>query len=267
MVKFLTGFVVLTLVVSFVSYIQPRQTLDDYTLTGVKSIEGLRNASGLTVQGDSGSLWMVINSPAQLLELQNNDVVRTIDLYGFDDTEGICWLRDDLFVVAEERKITLNVISITANTKKITKEDIIHSFQVGLEIPKNKGIEALCFDRERSELLFMTEKRPIRMFRVKVEGEKLFDCRQVSPHGHFEWTMRDASGVSIIDDRIAVLSDESRSINFYNFEGSFEDQVLLKNGYNNMDHNAPQAEGICTDTAGNLYICSEPNILYTFSKK
>ena len=69
MTKFLTAFVLFTLVVSFVSYIQPRQTLDDYHLRSVNTIEGLRNASGVTTQESTGSMWMVINSPAKLFEV------------------------------------------------------------------------------------------------------------------------------------------------------------------------------------------------------
>ncbi|NQZ56210.1 MAG: SdiA-regulated domain-containing protein, partial [Lentisphaeraceae bacterium] len=225
------------------------------------------NASGLTMQESTGSMWMIINCPAQLLEINNDRVVRTIKLQGFNDTEGICWICDDIFVIAEERETTLNVVRINVTTECISKEEVIDTLYADIQVRKNKGIEGLCFDRESNELLFVTEKKPIRLFRVKLAGDKLSNCREVKVKTNFEWTMRDASGVSIVDNRVAILSDESSSINFYNRDGELKDQLLLKRGYNNIESVIPQAEGICTDAEGNLYVCSEPNLFYKFSKK
>ena len=52
-----------------------------------------------------------------------------------------------------------------------------------------------------------------------------------------------------------------------NTEGRTVDRLYLTAGWSGLSEDIPQAEGIALDDAGDLYIVSEPNLFYRFTKK
>lgn len=63
-----------------------------------------------------------------------------------------------------------------------------------------------------------------------------------------------------------VLSDQSRSINELDSAGRFVSVRSLLGGISDLRRSAPQPEGMTMDRDGNLYVVSEPNLFYKFSK-
>ena len=49
-------------------------------------------------------------------------------------------------------------------------------------------------------------------------------------------------------------------------DGRLVSQLELTKSSAGLPADIPQAEGVATDEAGNLYIVSEPNMLYTFTR-
>ena len=63
-----------------------------------------------------------------------------------------------------------------------------------------------------------------------------------------------------------MLSDEAALLSEVNYSGDILSILELDSGFNGLDDRVPQAEGVCLDSSENLYIVSEPNILYLYSK-
>ncbi len=64
-----------------------------------------------------------------------------------------------------------------------------------------------------------------------------------------------------------VLSDESRLLLELDAQGEPVSFISLVGGFNGLSDSIEQAEGVTMDAAGNIYVVSEPNLLYVFSKK
>ena len=80
--------------------------------------------------------------------------------------------------------------------------------------------------------------------------------------------MSDVSDI-FYDDRtghLLVLSDESKSVVECTVEGKEISRLSLKAGSAGLKDTIGQPEGITMDDEGNLFICSEPNVLYCFSR-
>lgn len=76
-----------------------------------------RDASGLALHRDTGHLWVVIDKPERLVEFTDEgEFVSTVELTGFEDTEGLCHLGGDRFAIAEERKMRITLVEIPRGT-------------------------------------------------------------------------------------------------------------------------------------------------------
>ena len=63
-----------------------------------------------------------------------------------------------------------------------------------------------------------------------------------------------------------ALSDESRLVIELNAEGKPVSTLSLLRGMHGLKRSVPQAEGVAMDDRGVLYLVSEPNLFYVFSK-
>ena len=66
---------------------------------------------------------------------------------------------------------------------------------------------------------------------------------------------------------LLILSDESKCVVECTVDGKkMVSRMFLKEGSAGLTRTLKQPEGITMDDSGNLYICSEPNVLSVFSK-
>ena len=65
---------------------------------------------------------------------------------------------------------------------------------------------------------------------------------------------------------LLALSDESRLVVEVDAKGEPISSLSLLPGQQGLKDSAPQAEGITMDENGTLYLTSEPNLFYRFSK-
>ncbi len=80
--------------------------------------------------------------------------------------------------------------------------------------------------------------------------------------------VRDLSSLQF-DERsghLLALSDESRLVLELNTEGKPISSLSLLAGRSGLSRSVPQGEGIAMDHQGALYLVSEPNLFYRFSK-
>jgi len=81
---------------------------------------GVNNLSGIAYSGETNLLYGVLNFPASILEIDlDGNLVRTITLTNFDDTEGIVHIGGNQFAVTEERNRRIVFVTIGSNTTNV----------------------------------------------------------------------------------------------------------------------------------------------------
>jgi uncharacterized protein YjiK len=250
----------------------PGLRLNQYTLTGTPiPLSGIAdNASGLTFNTDTGTLFAIINNPEQLVELNTSGkVLRTITLEGFEDTEGLAYMGNQQFAIIEERKRAIILVSIQTDTQTIELKK-----QRSLSLPppnsnfNNNGFEGLTIDIKTGRLFIVNEKRPRQLIQIdgfasnkpNISVSNLLDLEN-KPMGN-----RDFSGIYYDQqfNRLILLSDESRQLVEVGMDGLVSSRLKLQTGYAGLTNSIPQAEGVTLDNDGTLYVLSEPNLLYKF---
>lgn len=246
--------------------------LDNYRLTRAPIELGgdIGNASGLTYNRQSESLFLILNGPTRVLELsRTGERLRTIELEGFDDTEDIVHLGGSRFAVIEEKRRTLVVIDITADTATVSY-DPARSYLVETEETGNKGLEGLAFDPRTQVFYAAREKRPRQIYRFTLPT----GASQVGTDSPWNAQRRsngllDLSAVHLdmVTDRILLLSDESKALIEVDKAGREKSRLRLEKGQGGLLRDIPQAEGVTLADDRTLYICSEPNLLYIYAPK
>lgn len=180
------------------------------------------------------------------------------------DPEAMEWMEDNLFRVGSEKEGSAWLVNI--DILKGTYQ-LLSSIQLkDYTRPGNKGLEGLAWDKENQVLFAAKEKKPVMISRVDVQSEE----NSVSTLPTSATTsVRDVSGLHYHSPTasLLVLSDKSGKVLEINREGLVTDRLYLNAGWAGLTQNIPQAEGIALDDAGNLYIVSEPNLFYRFTKK
>jgi uncharacterized protein YjiK len=238
-------------------------------------IEGLQNnASALTYNWESGTLFTTINHPPQIVELSNaGELLRRIPVAGVDDLEGITHMEGKLYVLVDERKQQVYRVAIDADTRHI---DVAQAPRIGLGLflNGNLGFEGITWDEQRHRLFVAKEKTP-RVFeidgmpRLMDAGELNLQIREWIPRQPFRRFMRDLSSLSR-DERtghMLLLSDESRLLAEYDAAGELAGLMLLWRGFHGLAASVPQAEGVAVGRDGTIYLISEPNLFYRFERR
>ncbi len=230
-----------------------------------------QNLSGITYNKKTGTLFLITNAPTQIHEISTNgDCLRKIELIDFYDTEGIVHLYDNYFAVLEERRRTLNIIHINTETTQIAVDRIVQSLSLSLEDNDNKGFEGIAYNPDNRLFYIVKEEPPLQL--LKVEGLINKTRIKISSQPRlirFDLYMDDFSGLHFDSKtrHLLFLSDESKMVAEVSLQGEQVSFMELEKGFSGLHADIPQAEGIAMDGKRNIYIVSEPNLIYTFSKK
>ncbi|MDR1611579.1 MAG: SdiA-regulated domain-containing protein [Planctomycetota bacterium] len=244
-----------------------RATLDALAIEGVDG-----NLSGLTWNGDTKTLFAVVNRPARIVELSTGgETLRMIDLFGFDDPEALEYIGDGRFIVADERVQRLVSVDIGPETREIRAEGL-QRLAIGQGAGGNKGLEGLAWDPVNGKLYVAKERAPVRIYEItgfphdpnmtldiEVTGNRTRDDRLF---------VSDISGLYFNRQyrHLLALSHESRLVIEVDESGCPISSLSLAGGQG-LSQSIPQAEGIAMDDRNNLYVVSEPNLFYVFRKK
>ncbi|UUD62496.1 SdiA-regulated domain-containing protein [Pseudomonas seleniipraecipitans] len=250
--------------------------LNDYKVViEAQPIEGLEDdVSALTYDPDRQSLFTVTNQHPKLIELSlDGKVLRQIELVGFGDPEAVEYVAPGRFVIADERAQRLVKVRVDNGTTSINAADG-QQMSLGLEMGgKNKGFEGLAYDLKGQRLFVAKERDPMRIY--EVHGFPNLDPQAPDPLQIRDDRKRDA-GIFVRDlsslhfdsrtGHLLALSDESRLVVELDQEGKPISSLSLLPGQHGLSKSVPQAEGITVDDKGVLYLTSEPNLFYVFSK-
>ena len=247
--------------------------LNNYTLQAgpirIKNV--LDNASGLTFSPKTQSLFMVVDEPELVIELElEGRVKRTIPLRGFQDLEGITHVEGAAYAIVEERRGIIWLVQISEETSSID-----YSRAVGLSsvvrAPWNDGIEGISYDSTNGLFYGVKEMNPRKIYSFPLLAVKSKSLRVTHP-----WDMekdslglRDLSGIYYHAEtgRLLILSDESKCVVECTTQGREMGRLSLRAGSAGLVRDIPKPEGIAMDDRGRLYILSEPNLLYIFVRQ
>lgn len=234
-----------------------------------RPIDGVAdNASGITYDHDRDSLWVVLNSPPTLVELDMDlQFQRRIELRNFKDTEGVAYLGEGEFAIVDERHMAVVVATIEEGTDTLDRhqlrELILYRDGTG-----NNGLEGIAVDRPEKRLYAVSESDPGQLFKVDgflQHGQthsvgRSLEARDVGMDDlsglHFDATTR----------HLLLLSAESRKLAEVDLSGNTISSMALQAGLGGLTATVPQAEGVTLDADGRLYLVSEPNLIYRFSR-
>lgn len=248
--------------------------LPDYRVDiEAQPIAGLANdVSALTYDPDRRSLFTVTNRQAELVELSlHGQVLRRIPLTGFGDAEAVEYIAPGTYVISDERAQRLFRVHVDERTRWLDAADS-EQLSLGLGLNGNKGFEGLAYDRQKRRLFVAKERDPLRILEITgfPSGEQRLNLRVADdPKRDRRLFVRDLSSLQF-DERsghLLALSDESRLVVELDVDGRPISTLSLLRGMHGLKRSVPQAEGLALDEAGELYLVSEPNLFYRFTKK
>jgi uncharacterized protein YjiK len=222
-----------------------------------------RDASALTVHSDSGHLWVITDDQVRLVEFTcQGELIREVELIGFDDAEGLCHVGGNRFLVAEEKKMCITLVDVPPDSKKLKAGG--PCIQLDVKSKKNKGLEGVSYDSATDTLFAIREAKPPAVYRV----QPLLDRERSTTS---EWSV-DLDGFDDLSDTffdpatgwLWLVSHESKVAAAFDARRVRVVEVVLKKGQHGLPEDVEQAEGIARDRLGNLFICSEPNQIYRF---
>lgn len=250
--------------------------LEDYEVAIEASvITGLEdNVSALSYDPDRKTLFTVTNKAPELVELSlEGKILRRIPLTGFGDAEAVEYISPGIYVISDEHSQRLIKVQVDDDTLFLDSADA-EQLTLGIDAGGNNGFEGLAYDNRGKRLFVAKERRPVQI--IEVRGFPNLDTNTPnvlevtsSRKRNAGLFVRDLSSLQF-DERsghLLALSDESRQILELDTEGRPVGNVSLSKGSMGLSKSVPQAEGIAMGEDGTLYLVSEPNLFYVFSKQ
>lgn len=245
--------------------------LNEYVLVKgpVQLEKGDYNASGVTFNPDTNTLFVVLNSPCWVVEVDlEGKTKRVIPLEFFADTEGIAYMGNGLYAVTEERRRIVCLIRIESDTKEVKREDAMEMLVE--QGSGNNGLEGIAFDADKNMMYVVKEYAPRRIYRFpRPDGKKAPTVKQPWDIEKESLGMDDVAGIHFHADtgHLLIVSEASVCVVECTTKGEEISRLDMSGGSAGMREGTPQAEGVTMDNKGRLYVVSEPNLLYVFEKK
>ena len=226
------------------------------------------NLSGITYSPKTDTLFAITNAPRFVYELsKKGEILRTIELLGFNDTEDITYIEDDLFAIVDEENKTFYVVRIKENQTSINIFESIKQVKLDYNYFENFGLEGITYNKSKDEFYLVNERLPKKV--ISVEGlmsGKTLKIKTLDNLIKNNYYLSDLSAIHFdnIKEELFLLSDESKILAMVNQEGDFISFFDIKADpyLSKMIH----PEGVTTDNDGNIYIVGEPNIFLSLSK-
>lgn len=238
-------------------------------------IQGLtRNASGLTFNTETGTLFTVINRPPQIAELTTEGrLLRVVALDGVKDPEGITYVQGDSYVISDEDSHRMYWVQIGHDTQRVSVAGR-PSLGIGIDKLHNSSFEGISWDGVHKRLYVVREKLPMRVLVITGLDPAMpstgfnIDISEWKSSRASSLVMSDLSSVTLHDEtgHLLLLSDESALIVEYAPDGRPVSMLPLWRGFSGLQRKVPQPEGVAVGPDGRLYLLSEPNLFYRFER-
>jgi len=236
--------------------------LDKYVQCQQLRVPG-KDLSGIAYHPDN-TLWVVRDDVEDLRQIaipsvglawdpdspHDATVIRTVDLIGFKDLEGLTWVEGATFALSEEtgRIVLVNVTHSATAGETVAEVDIS-------EADANSGLEGLAYDPDARAFYAVKEKDPVRLIRVPASAGLPPTTLAVDADAlHID----DLSGLhySPVTGTLVMLSDQSRRV----VQATTTGALLSR-----RDLDIPQMEGISFTPSGHrMFVAAEPNEVHIF---
>lgn len=238
-------------------------------------VEGLsRNASGLTFNTHTGTLFTVINRPPQIAELTTEgQLLRVIELEGARDPEGITHVEGDTYVISDEHSHSMYWVKIGPDTPRVSVAGR-SSLGISIDTVQNASFEGVSWDSAQDRLFVVKEKMPLRV--LVIRGLDVFNQSTGFNIDISEWKSSSAASLFMSDlssltlheptGHLLLLSDESALVVEYAPDGQPISMLPLWRGFNGLQRKVPQPEGLAVGPDNAIYVLSEPNLFYRFER-
>ncbi|WP_197900065.1 SdiA-regulated domain-containing protein, partial [Salmonella enterica] len=244
----------------------PQET--EWQLTAEKEITGIHGGlSGLTWNQDSRTLFAVTDHPSSVVELDTEgNVLRVIPSDGDHDFEAIEYLGGNRYALSRERERTLTTHCIDSSTTVLPPA----TYSLTLDVDRhsdNAGFEGLARGRGEHALMVAQEKKPLRLYVTDRSPDALSVSDSLTHRASLPWFLKDISGLHYDRNNglLYVLSHESDVVVVSDLDGGRK-VMSLRRGHYGLRRDIPQAEGIASDDRDTLWIVSEPNLFYRFTR-
>ena len=260
--------------------VKQKQTwFDDYYVEienrVIKPLE-IPEMSGLTWHEPTNTLFTVTGKHSKIAQLSlEGEMLRSIDLIGAGNSEGITALPDGRFAIVSERSCILYIFAIPDDADSIDFADqtLVKAVDLAehhphLLLPANKGLEGIAWDEKNHRFLMAKEKRPAAIFELpyNLQDDTYGEFKMVASDNLF---IRDLSGLAIDPQtgNLLALSHESALVLVLNDAFEVINFMSFTAGVNGISKRIQQAEGIAMDGQGTLYVVGEPAVFYSFKEK
>lgn len=236
------------------------------------SIPGIaENASGIAYDYDNGSLWVIVNGPPTLIEMDLDfNLLRRIELVNFKDTEGVAYAGNNRLLLIDERDQTIVLAKMNDETKLIDRNKS-QKITLNLNGYGNKGFEGIAVDGDTNTIYVVRERDPMMVFMINgfIENENRIKIKNSEKIDVASRYLTDLSGLHYDAEtkNLLILSDESKFLLEIGLAGNRVSYMDLVKGFNELEQSIPQAEGVTMDSEGRIYIVSEPNMIYRYTKR
>lgn len=254
--------------------------------------DGVDNLSGVTYlphgagaltkpPGALGRSFLAMtNDPPALLEYtfpagpearsRAPELVRTIRLEGFEDTEAVTWMGADVVAVAEGRGTRIRIFSIPrAHLDRVPAVPLTQAVHVNstraLETgiapaAVNKGLKGLSYDARDRAFYAVVEKNPMRVVRVSEVTEEIIDAfdAEAALGGTVSFTDLSAICFEPSTRTLLVVSGEAKRVARVSLDGSLIQAVSVP-----LD----QPEGLAlAEDLSEMLVVGTPNQLVRYLK-
>ncbi|WP_249679167.1 SdiA-regulated domain-containing protein [Pseudomonas abieticivorans] len=237
--------------------------IDGKLLPGMEKDE----ASDLSYNPRTKTLFSVMGKNPFLVELSlDGDVLRKMPLNGWSNPEGVAVLEGNHLAIVDERQHFITIVTVTPDTRELNIADF-PKFDLGPSANQNKAFEGIAWDPRHQQLL-LGEERPAALFSWKTDGNGQLQGDKVK----LDSKALDIRNLSALDidprtGNLLVLSADSHMLLELDGKGEQVSFMALVGGLNGLKNTIPRAEGVAVDEAGTLYMVSEPNLFYKFTKQ
>ena len=243
-----------TMVLGICQIASATMDLSAYSLSGTYNLPSTEasEASAVTYNWDTGTLFVIGDEGEYIVEVsKTGEMQSSMALTDFDDPEGLTYIGNDQFVVAEER--IQDAFRLTYSAGTTTARSTLDTVSLG-ESVGNVGIEGISYDTVTGNYYTVKEKS---LQEVNVSAID-FDAKTATVNSLFSPSLlglTDLSDIQVLSilglsDELLIVSQESQMLLAVDLQGNILSQYDLSDLVDSV-------EGVTVDTAGNIYLVAE----------